>query len=708
MIRSKIKLLGVVLLISLSNITIPSVFAQSFDPVFEWVRRFQNGDKIELKILVDNESFTLFTNKQTNIDRSTFEQIRKGTPAQQIKIIPDVANKKLEGLILTYQVDKLLYLEEIWKGENPTAWRKIELLPMASYSLDYWVDFIKQAISQGLMEYEITEYAGNSFASLSFKQIDPPNIHFGERLLKFPDEFYEYMRISRDFKFHTGNTKKVVVLVHEPHWLLLGQYQLIPGLKAFLEANSQYNFRFLVEGDWEEEIKYIPTQSTLDIFSKDASTATQVFSLLRNFLIDGPFAYRLLYAPDLPALAIDDRRSLKKSPREPNLKDHTEEWEVFAKINEKLDRIPKEQKLEASQILALLSYYVMADAENLKGEALIDYYKQLTEFYNALSNQLNSINAKEFEKERLFLNSQAESWRIQTIICQYALKRDDVMVKHITDHFNSDSAEKIPIVFIGNFHTAGIIDRLPQGISYVVIEPRLTPLSLIPPQRERDNFNDALNPETRLNYLKKLGSRKGQVAPLGRELIYYKAFIEKEAQGIKTLTNTFKASSPLSDKNTLNLINVLELNGVFNGAKYEFAGDGVTPPPPFQGAFASFAYDPEGKSSKMSFYNSKDEGWNRLDRYAYLQNVLPVLPYEKVQKGAQRCSFYQNKETKRLFLCFFDSQTRTFYLFDGEEVMNVLKLLAVVKPAEKENEVLMQIKSSFLNTIHKKKDRICG
>lgn len=468
--RRQIKLLATLCLL-LSLIMTSTAIAQSFTPVFEWTKRFQSSEEVELKVQIGTDSFTFFRSKQTDIDQSTFESLRGETPAQQIKILPDKANKKVGGLSLKYEVNKLLRLEETWKGNKPNAWRKIEFLKIASYPLNRWPDFIKQAISQGLMEYEVIEYKEETFAFLTFKQTGPQSLRLGKRSLNLSDEFYDYMKVSNEFKPYAGNTDKLVVLVHEPHWLSAGQYQLIHGLKAYIDTNYQYKFRFLVEGYWEEEIKYIPTKPTLNIFSKDVSTRAQVFSLLRNFLIDGPFAYRLLYNPDLPALAIDDPNIIKKTPRTPVFKDQFEQQEVFLKIQEKLEKLPKKQRTEASQMLAFLSYYVMADVQNLKGEVAIDFYKQLTELYDALSKQLRSIHAQDFKKESSFLSNQAENCRTQAEISQYALERDAVMAKYIANHFESKYAELIPIVFIGNFHTPGIIDRLPKGSSFVVIEP---------------------------------------------------------------------------------------------------------------------------------------------------------------------------------------------------------------------------------------------
>lgn len=635
--------------------------------------------------------------------KALFPQANIPKPAiSQLKILSG------RGLIIGYDVSKLLRLEETWKGDRPSAWKKIEFVQIQSYPSKYWLNFIKQAISRGLIEYEVIEYEGESYASLTFKQVGPSSLQFGKRSLEFSDEFYEYMTICKEFKSRKGGTDQFVILVHEPHGLLAGQYQLIPGLKAFLETNSQYNFRFLVEGYFEKETEYISTKPTLDQFSKDVSKETQVISLLGNFLIDGPFAYRLLYDPDLPALAIDDPEIIKMTPREPVFRDLLEHQKVFAEILSKLDRLPQEQTTKAQQMLGLLRYYVQADVQDLEGQSVIDHCLQMTQLYDALSNQLRSFRNQDFTEESSFLKNQAQSYRTHVKILEYALKRDATMARNIASHFKSKYTERIPIVFIGNFHTHGIIDRLPKEIGYVVIEPQVSPLSLTPPKKDRDNFNDALKPETRPSYLIKLGgSLKLGVAPLRKELPYYESFLKRESSRIKSQRNTFKASSPLMPDITSKINNALELNGILTSAQAIFAGGGDMPPPPFQGAFASFSYGPGGENPKMIFYDREEENWKRSDRLNYLKKILLILPYEKVKKETRKGSFYHGRETNRTFFWIFDPKTLTFYLYEWKEGMDVFNLLPLPK-VEDEEETTIHLRLSIRELMDYEEEEVDG
>lgn len=651
-----------------------SVTAQSFEPVFEWTRRLQDGEEIEIKVQTDTTLFAFFRSQETSISQSTFADFQGQARPQQIKFLPDRDNKKLEGFEIGYEVNKLLYLRETWKGTQSSGWKKIEFIKIASYPLDSWLDFVKQAISQGLLEYEEMKYEEQLFTYFTFKRIDRSNLQLGKQTLKFPDEFYKDMKISQEFKPKTDNVDNFVIIVHEPHWWLPGQYQLVDGLKAFFESNSQYKFRFLVEGYFEKEIENISTKPLLDRFSKNTSNKSQVFSLLRNALIDGPLAYRLFYNPDLPAIAIDDKNAIQKTPPYPILENLYENHMVLSNIFEKLSKLPKEQIAKATPTVVFLSYYITGNFQDLKGEVIIDYYRQMAELYDSLFDELKSIRNYDFEKECSFLKNRATNCRREIDIYQCALERDTTMAKNIANHFKSEHSDRIPIAFIGNFHTSGILNLLSNKTGYVIIEPRSFS---VPSQKEMDRFNDAIDIRTIPRvYVKKLGSGlKLPVGPLPGELPYYESFLKKEGVRIQDQENSFKSSSPLNSNVTSKLIDTLEHNGVLDAAQWNFADAGQTPPPLFPGIFASFDPNPDGENPKMIFYDRREENWKQSDRLRYLKKILPVLPHESVRKETKKVSFYQDKETNRIFFCFFDSKSQKFYLFEGERGMDIFKLL---------------------------------
>ncbi|MFX0198576.1 MAG: hypothetical protein ACFFCW_20845 [Candidatus Hodarchaeota archaeon] len=700
--KKQISSLGLSLIL-LMFLMVSFAAAKSFDPVFNYVEQFQKGEDIELRVHVGKDSFTFLRSEETKINQATFQSLlTEDAVPQQLKISPN------GEFMIKYEAGDLLNLEQTLIENIPKQWRKIEFVKIASYPLDQWLVFLKRAFSRGLMEYETIEYEEEFFASLTFKQTDPRVLSFGRQQISFSDEFFEHMKFSRDFKPRKTNTKKVVVLVHEPHWLLAGQYQLVPGLRAFLIANSNYKFRFLVEGYWENEIKNILTKPTLDQFFKDFSTAAQVYSLLGKFLIDGPLAYRLLYEPDLPALAIDDPKLIKETPREPKFRDLFEQQDVFIKIIGKLQKLRKDKANEAMMTLAVLGFLVKADTQELTGQATVDHVSQISELYNELRKQLVSLDSQNFKEECSFLEYQAACYRTQKEVLGHALKRDVAMTKNILSHFDSDYSQRIPIVFIGNFHTPAIIDNLPNDVAYVVIEPRLSILSLAPPERDRDNFNDALKLDTRPSYLTKFRSiLKLQVAPLKRELPYYNSFLKRESLRIQSQRNAFASSSPLPSSLTSKIYSTLISNGVFSSAQISFAGGGENVPPTFRGAFASFSFGPKGISPMLLFYDRKKDNWTRPDRLNYLRKIQPILPYEKIKKSVRKVSFYQDKDSNRMFFFIFDPKTQTFYLFDGSETMDIQKLLIPPEVQGEENAPI-HLKLSLRERIHYESQKTHG
>lgn len=698
--KGQIKLAGVLSLL-LPLIAISSAAAQSFEPVFEWINRFQEGAEIELRVHVNTNSFTFLRSRASGIDRTTFQRLLpKDTPPQQLKILPDKTGKKLEGLVIRYEVNKKLRLEETWKEDQSKAWKKIDFIQLASYPLAQWPNFVKQAVSRNLMEYETIEDEGDLYVFLTFKQAGPSDLRFGKRLLRFSDTFYEHMRISKEFQPWTGSADKFAILVHEPHWSLAGQYQLISGLREFLDANSQYEFRFLVEGYFTEETKYVPTSPLVKRFSSDVSIATQVFALLTNALIDGPFAYRLLYAPDLPAVAIDDPGLIKQTLPEQEVADWIETSGVLTKTDEKLQEMSTNESSQVRLVLIVLSYYAQADREELRGQALIDCQLQLAELFDALAKCLRILRSGDFTSEISFFDTQSQAYRTNAKRYQSALKRDATMAKNVLKHFvTKEHGERIPMVFIGNFHTPALTSYLrSEGMGYVVIEPRASVMATS--ESERQNFNAALDLNARPAYLRRLaGDLKLPVAPTEAELPYYESFLKRRAiPRSKTQEAHFHQSFQALGPNKVDLASLsetLRASGFLSNVQVSFAGGDMTPPPPFQRAFASLHFDPEGKPSELALFQPRDSGWARQDRYRFLQKASLSIPY--LRKQTRRARFDQDPTTKRVFGSFFDPESQILYMFEGDRV-DVFNLLPLPK-RKGEEETLIHMRLSILDFI---------
>jgi hypothetical protein len=723
MIRRKNNLVYGVLVAILLLLLTSLIRAQSFAPVFEWIERFQDGEKVELKMQLNADSFTLLRSKVSDIDKATFEQLFKtgdSTPPMQLKIIGD------EELVLEYDVNQKLRLERQLKNNQFVGWKRIDFVPVKSYPLKSWAKFLHKAVTHGLMEFKVIRYKGGVFTTITFKQKGPSILKYGKKALKLTNEFYKYMKIPGDYKPQLYSSNKFVILVHEPHGLRVGQYQMVPGLKALIDSNSNHKFRFLVEGGFIDETKFIPVKPTADILQEDVSRHAQVYSLLKNYIIDGPLAYRLLYNPDLPSVVIDDNESIKATPKQPHIT-RSRGLEILRKVYAKLKKIPGEEKKSAMGTLSLLSHYINADTGDLKGPQLLNYFSQLNKYYSDLSVKLGTFTGQDFSSECSQLDDLAKDYGTLRKVYQLALDRDSAMAVNINNHFRSKYAGYIPVAFIGNFHTPGIIAKLDSGISHVVIESRK---STGYSDEERKNFNDALKPASRLNYLKSLaGLLKLNVAPTNQELKICKVFLAKEALRIQNLEKKFNLSSPLSLETTSKIKNIIKQNGSFNTVAVGFGGKGGPPQNPIEGSkpFASFSTDPNNGNPNLVFFDHEEKNWKRDDRLNYLKIVLIFPVLERFKNETRKGEFHQDENTSRIFCKIFDPETQTFYFYevDGMDIYQWLapmnpKYGEKTKPADSkkmdvnkqerddESPTFIHFRLSFLKPLNLKEKKIYG
>ena len=690
----KLLVLAGVLIIGLFFTWMPSFALESFDSLFEWTDRFRMGEEVELSGITSADSFTFLRSFNTAIDRDEFKYLIGDSASQlplSLKILVDGER------VASYQLNRSVHLEEIWKEDEPIAWSRVELVPIASYPRSRWSKFLKEAVSHGLQEYQVLEEEENLHVFLTFTQTGPSSLRFGRNLLQLPDNFYNYMRTDREFVAWNSNNNRFVILVHEPHWCLAGQYQLLLGLKALLDANiSEHKFKFLVEGYFVEETKDIPTKPLLTQFSSNVSKSDQVFCLLRKALIDGPLAYRLIYDPDLPAVAIDDPDLIKETPKEERSGSLVETFRILRSIANKLEKLSSSRVSDANEELNRLYLYVSAKHGELAGQPLIDFEIEQAKRYDTLSKSLYGLSLDTFSEEISYLKTQADALRRDAERFQISLKRDVTMANNIVNHFTLDDfSGYVPVVFIGNFHTAAIVSRLrSEGIGFVVVEPRDFREAS---DTEYNNFNSALNLTTRRNYLRDLaGDLKLPVAPTSEELPYYRTFLErKEVPRIERENQLIQQSSESVRSSTISwesLRSVLEGNGFLNGAEVSFADQDATPPPPFTSAFAYISEDPQNEIRRLVFLHPDDKGWEREDRYRLLGRISLVPPREEIREQTTEARFYQDRETNRIFCSYFDPVSNRFYLFEGE-TMNIFDTLPMPK-IKNEEEAPIHIRVS--------------
>jgi len=686
-------------------------YAQSFNPVFDWISRIQKGEEIEIKIKVTFDHFTIFGSEVSDINQYTYNRElgdRASKTIPQLEVLP-------QGLVKEYKIDETVCLKEISKDDGSTSWQKLEYKKIATYPINSWRNFISHAVSHGLKKYEHIEYKGNPYFTLYFDKKGPSTLKFRNRDFKFTDEFYHYMKFVKGYKSWLPAKAKSVILVHEPHWSLNGQYQLVSGIKALISANPDYKFRFLVEGYYEPETYLIPTTPLNERFSEGIPRSPQVFGLLENFMIDGPLAYRLMYDPELPAIAIDDVELIKQTPPDLEIKAGIEVNETLIGLEKKLRSLGESYAVQSAyQALIDLFNYENASVSEIHGQDLIDYYNKVASLYKKLSDEVEqlqkSYSALQVREEINFFNGQARAYRNNAKRFEYALDRDRTMVNNISKHFNSEYADRIPIAFIGSFHTAGMTSMLrSKGIGYIVIEPWSG--SIVITREEEENFNRALSPTTRQSYLANLATSelKLPVSPTRAEINrYYAPYLTNQASQISNRIKRRKEEIIKLVGSNINyslLDDAMNNNGNLIKASLGFGGGGnIVPPSDFNTAFAHF--DPQGDGN-LFIYNERDSKWQDKARYNFLAAAMLILPNEKFKDKTRKTRFVQDKESNILFYNVYDAGTQRFYLFEGKENVRILPLLSAPKPPPGKSETTVHIRVTVIVPI-KPEEKVNG
>lgn len=687
-----------------------SASAQSFDPVFDWVARFRQGEDVELGLRLKADTFTVFRKQTTRIDKAKFSQLSTSSAPRDVSL-----KLKQDVKYLVFEMSDDLELEEqLSSGPAATAestsWTKTETIPIETYPLSRWADFIKAALNQGLLEYEQDQFGeqGDETTTLYFKQNGPSRFQYGTRALTFSESFYQFMKLSENYKPTVGS-QGCVIIVHDPHWSRSGRFQVIPGLKSLIDGNKQNSYIFLVEGAYTDPTRRIGF-STLDRVinqvRKTGSPEPVVYGLLSRYLIDSSLAYRLLYDQALPSMAIDDPRFFKKgSPNSAPLS-RRKVAEAIVKIDKVAEglKLPEAEYKEVSGLASLVLAYTVADISQAGDQSLVDYHNDMVENIDALIKLAQYLAKADptanLDSEIASLNSQLQTYKAEGKIYADAMQRNIVMAQQISAQAKWASG-RVPIAFIGNFHTSAIINRLrEQNIGYVVIEPRFN--SLTSP-KEREDFNNYIYPGARQNYIKSATAQdKGPVLPEVVEVQnYYAPFIARESRRINNADLASERSfrqiqGKELDYNSLRA--AVRNNGTLSGTDFQFGG----PPPAISDAFAYF--DPGGGNtgSKLVVVDPRDARWNPKNgnsRYNFLRDIKVMPPFEGegiASKG--KVTFYSDRDSKVIFASVFDPQTRRFYFLEGNKVENMLLHMAPPKPGAKK-DMLIHMRLSELQKL---------
>ena len=548
-------------------------------------------------------------------------------------------------------------LEKRIGGSQPSEWILKWDQIIEAYPAESWKDFIRLALGHGLVAFHQIQAEPEPLLFLTFQSQGLKKISADVGPLTFSNAFYKHMRISPLFAPSLIQDGKIVLFIHDPHSNLEGLFQLIWGLKELHDVNQQLRFKYLVEGFHIDETRDVPVSPLLQILTDEVSREAQVFGLARKFLVDGPLAYRLLYGNDIPALAIDDPELITKSPLI-DLDDRREEelayiqsfYNSFARHESEAltKKVQESEGLTMPDFLEWKAQFlsqegqILDDAQEVHDAltllaGLLDldyvdsgvqrntspgYWGQLETAYKTiaeskyLKNFSSHIKTEKkdngvdnlFSKDRKFFSETAYKYNQRISAYGYASRRSDKMASKIIEHFEGPDKERIPVVFIGNFHTKRlIVNMLRSSLSmkpgFIVLEPRVNLFTET--ESGKENFRKSINSAERSEYLEQaLGMLKGPVSPKPEELQQYRALIKAQVSTLKSQKEQFLKTSPLDLILTNQLWSVLEHHPQFKDANIRFE-DQARAPPEYKNAFVSVSNKKERGIEELVFY--KDE-----------------------------------------------------------------------------------------------------
>jgi len=632
------------------------------------------------------------------------------------KILPTVTRtKKFDDVIYlkdrlkkTYRINSKLEVEEnifIYKN-NKTKWSKIEYRIISRFHIKQWQNFLKKAISNGLVSYDIVETENLNHIELSFKRKNKRNINVGNQQLILSDNFYSNMKISKKFAYKKPASNNFVIIVHEPHSNILAQYQLVEGLKSLLNQNSKYEYRFLIEGDLLDDSRDIPCIQLNSFFSKDKKIKKfQVYELLRRFVIDGPMAYRLLYNENIPAIAIDDPVALSKTPSRPKLDSRSELISIYNKIKDKMLDLRESEKETISQVLYQW-ISINTIVYNLEGKDLVAFLKEKLRVGKVLLEKLKQLDNVNFKDIIGYIDNHVNKLKDEVVVLQNGLIRDSMMADYINKHYKSKYGHRIPVVFIGNFHTPGIIQSLNEDIGYIVIEP----LGFITTNSdELRRFKESIEDYDSLIQSLSRHSRKLRVSPSEKhfnQISSYLNYLENNLNNIHHSSNVNVENSALYEK----MLSTVIENPCLNNAQIQFDNGGNNNiPPTFNDAFAAFfpssndgSFNNLNNQKKLLLFTSKGNlSQSDVDKINFLSSTLITPPlFELYAEQTTKVSFYQDESSKKLFCTLYDPKSKGYYFFDSNNSISGFDFLKI--PVDKkENSFRMNL--TFLQMIIKTK-----
>ncbi len=660
---------------------------------------FRTTSGTELSIRLASSSFQVLRRAET---------VLSGDEAK--KLLPKEASFPTlkisqEGNWIEHTVDQDTKIDEpLTANGSPDPsreWKKLSWVALGSFDRAAWPHFVEFALANGLSSIEETRYKEESAFTISFSPVLPDHIDAGGRPLALNTRFGSVMRLSPKYPPHAGD-KGFVILLHDPHENVAGRFQTLTGLRSLTSGNPSVSFQFLVEGAYRGPSRDVGF-SGLDTAIRPGSdtNAAVVHSLLSRYLINTPMAYRLLYDRKISARAIDNNTLLAyPSPRP--MRSPSQQADSLSKISEALDKtkLPKaaaSSKSAMQGVLNLAFVYLTADLNEAPDTTLVDYFGTMAELYKTIAKMGRIFAQAGFKlstPDLQALASDANGCEDEAAIYKKATERNKTMAPLIIEAAMSVS-NQVPIAFIGNYHTHGIVAELEKAsVGYVVLEPRPR---IETSQAENRAFARANHSNSRPTYLSTVPLDMGWNGPTKVEVkTSYEPKIAAKAPQIRrrqlATQAEFKAI-PDSTVNVKKLTSAADTNGAF--ASVRIASGGNIPPPPgnFRGAFAYFEPgDRPEREARFVLTDPTDKRWSEEDRYEFLAIAhFGISERSREVTAGTSIVFYPDPISNRLFFTFYEPTSKRIYCFEGDPQRAASLVPTPIGDSKGEQNIRMQI-----------------
>jgi len=262
----------------------------------------------------------------------------------------------------------------------------------------------------------------------------------------------------------SAGTNGFVVVAHDPGQDIGGRFRLMSGLAALLAANPNVSFEYLVEGAFPA--KPVGLQPSLQVRSEERAIGDGgLGDYLRRFS-EPQRKWIVNYLDESSELLVEPSKiqaalNALAEMAAPKGQASTDSEEAAA----------RRMVLEGVEMTAALQ---RADSTNLSATQLIKHLERLKAGFGALGDVASEISksSPEMQAHADALEKESAAYAAEVQKCRNALKRTETMLPFI-ETAGRNSAKKVPLVFIGSYHTQGITRQLrTDGIAYVVIESR--------------------------------------------------------------------------------------------------------------------------------------------------------------------------------------------------------------------------------------------